>query len=211
MSLPQFFCLIRQHLVLFLSATTLGMLSGLVLAVTSPSEYTATGAAVVTPAVAQGSDATQYALYIQNQMQSYRQLAGTLSILAPAAARLQLNDSPPDLMNRVRVKVPPGTSILEISGRGANADEAAALATEVSTELARAIVRLSPKASNRPLTHVTILQAPRDFVTEARASKKLYAATGLALGLLIAAVVSLARESIPGNRGVLTKWKEKRG
>lgn len=196
MSLVNLIHLARRHRLLFYMLALLGILSGLTLAAVTPAEYTAKGAVAVTAAGVQGPEVTQYAQYVQNQMQSYRQLATTTSVLAPVAARLHLSESPSNLAGRLRVNVPPGTSIIEVSSRATEANDATSLATQVAAELSRSIVRLSPRSGNRPIIQVTSLQAPIDYVTQSQASKKLYAGVGLVLGISAAASVALLRESL---------------
>src|SRR5438105_12000647 len=143
-------------------------------------------------------DLTQGAAYTQNLMPSFGALATTASVLDPVNQQLGLHLSDSKLAKMVHAKYSTGAVILQIYVIGPSANQAAAIANAVATQLANAVKQLSPAVSQggaKQLSATVVAPAPVPRSAIAAGSRKKVLVEGLVGGLLLGLVLVLLREA----------------
>lgn len=138
----------------------------------------------------------QLSNYARSRIDSYAELATKPYVLDPVIERLGLTQSATSLRGSVSVTRTLNTEILDVRAKSSDPERAADLANAVSEELALAVDRLEGVegvegvAASVRLTVIAEAQVPR-FPIEP--SKRLYAMTGLMVGLALAVAIALLR------------------
>jgi succinoglycan biosynthesis transport protein ExoP len=145
------------------------------------------------------SDLTQGATYTQNLMPSFSALATTASVLDPVTAQLGLHLTDSQLANKIRVKTTTGAAILQIFVTDSSAQQSAAIANAVATQLAKSVGTLSPAVTQggaKQLNATVVGQATVPREPLATSGKKKRYAEGFLGGLIVGALLVLGREML---------------
>lgn len=143
------------------------------------------------------SDLSQSATYTQNLMQSFAAVATSPAVLDPVNQQLGLRLTDSQLAKRVHVKAALGTVVLQISVVGPSAQQAAAIANGVATQLSKSVGTLSPAVAQsgaKQLSATVVAPAPVPHSALATSGKKKLYLEGLIGGLVLGICLALLRE-----------------
>jgi capsular exopolysaccharide synthesis family protein len=123
-----------------------------------PSVYTATAQMVFAPNLP--ADATMETrhtaeLYLAGRMKTYAQVVTTDSVLQPVIDNLRLGVTVPELVEKLEVRIPADTSVIDLEVSAPTAAEAAAIANNIAGQMQLAVVNLEGAAS---VIQVAVLQ-----------------------------------------------------
>lgn len=183
-----------------LTAALVGCLVGALLAVVAASRaqrvYQATATTFVI--AAPSGDSTSSAYLVQQQVQSFAQLASTPLVLERTAKKLGDGTSMTDVENAVNVKASLNTSIITLSGQASTPESAQRLANALTDAFSESVVAYAPKSENGQalvlLKKVSDAELPTDPVAPRRS---VYLVTGALLGLLVGLVADWLRRRLP--------------
>ena len=180
----------------------IGALVGLVYAATRPVLYESTSSVYV---ASEGGDTTseqlQGSTYLQNQVQSYAELATKAVVLDPVIARLGLKqasgarETSTDLAKRVTADLDINTVIITVTAVDQSAERSARIANQVTASLSQVATRLStPKSSRTPAITVSSVEQGTVPTTPSSPNVPFLVLTGLGVGLLLGLLYAFGRQ-----------------
>jgi capsular exopolysaccharide synthesis family protein len=132
--------------------------------------------------------------YTEQRMRSYATLLAGRAGAEAVRRRLNLSESVEGIRHKIRVSVPPNSSIATITARDASPQLAKAIAQVLAAEAPNLIAALeSPARNERPPIQLSVIN-PAGVPTARIASKAVYLALGAVLGLLAGIGSALLRE-----------------
>ena len=199
---------LRKRWWLIMGLALLLAVGGFVNAKTTTPMYASTAQSYATLSQAGSvSELAQGSTYTQNLMQSFALLAMTPTVLEPVIEDLELGTTPTRLEGTLTVTVPLDSFIIEIRATSADAEEAAAVADGVATELAAAVQRLAPNATDEGaivrLETVAPAVVPNyPYEPHTRREVLIWGAGGVVLGVLAALVWALTDTRVRRERDI---------
>lgn len=192
----------RSHWVVLLVVAGVGLLCGLGRVALSAPRYSATASLLVSAADPdEGTDQTyqsSVATAITDSMSTYSSLTTSGLVLNEVNNRLGLGESSTELAKQVSATVPLGTAIVEVTATGDNAEAASRLADTTVAVLGEQITSSGMKqVTGSPALKTVTIGNGSDAVTEAGPSPVTNGALGLAAGLVIGCLITLALEPAP--------------
>ncbi len=201
MTLMELLALLRRGFRLIAVAVAAGALLGAAWAQATPTTYAATATLGVVPHSGQGPRGESGpAGPVGDHMQTFSAAASTAQVLLPVKQQLGLEESVPQLRQRVRVRVPAAATLLEITATAPDADSAVALADATAGSLSGAIGKLVPGTGSQPGVSTVTLQQGADAVVHEGASLPLFTVAGAAFGLVAGVLAVRAREAAANRR-----------
>lgn len=196
---PQaYFQALRKRWWLIAGIALLLAAGGFVNAKTTTPMYASSASSYVTLSQAGSiSELAQGSTYTQNLMESFALLATTPTVLDPVIDELDLDTTSTRLANTLTASVPLNSFVIEVRATSADAQEAAAVADGVATELATVVQRLAPNsadggASVRLETVAPAVVPNYPYEPNTRLEVMIWGAGGVVLGVLAALVWALA-------------------
>jgi receptor protein-tyrosine kinase len=176
-----------------LAGTALTLLLDLV----ATSTYTSTSKVLVSPArtaVTTSSEAYSAALLAQQRVASYKDIANGDTVAQDVVDRLDLHLTAAQLEDRIAVTAPTGTTLLTVSVRDPDADQAQRIATQAAESIVTIIDRLEDtRGQGRPVLRAAVVGAEPPAVASTASpawrSPVLGTVGGLLVGLGLAVVV----------------------
>lgn len=159
--------------------------------------YTATSSVYLT--IASGPTAANLAqgsTYLQDQMDSFGELATSSRVLNAVIDDLKLNTTAKDLAKNVTAVVPRNTVILQLGATDSDPRTAASIANALTTEFDQQLSLVGPKSvTGTPLVGAQSIQVALPPSTQTSPNTKVNTAIGLLVGLALgcAAVYIAAR------------------
>lgn len=193
MELRHYARLILRYWLLLLIATAVGGAAGVLLTVAQPDEYrTSTILGVVGTTDSAGAKKTsdpgrayQSQLLGQSAVATYEALATSQVVLHDAAASIGHGLDAGTLARELTVKVPPGTSLVELTVQDGKPGRAQQIATEIGSSLTTQAAKVAPTNAGAPVPRLVVVQPAARPAGPVDAGLTVNALIGAMLGLLI--------------------------
>ena len=195
MSLSDYLGMLRHNWFLIVALGVLGAGGAYAYAASLSPVYQATASLYVSvPGGESVGELVQGATYARGRIDSYAELATKPYVLDPVIAELGLDRSASSLRGDVSVTRTLDTEILDVRAKSTDPARAASLANAVSLQLARAVTELETVAGDTgPSVRLTVIAEATEPRFPVEPSKRLYAATGLILGIALGVGIALMR------------------
>jgi succinoglycan biosynthesis transport protein ExoP len=190
MDLARLLATARQHLLLFLVCTTLGLAAGGTYAALRDPVYSASSTVLF--AVDRGSSVSELAegtTFARELAPSYAMIVTMPIVLDPVIQRLGLTTTAAKLRGQIAVQMDQGSLIMEIRARDSSAQRAADVAVAVAEQLVRTVPTLSVQAPEQARVSVTTISRGVDVATKTTLSLPVGLALGALLGLVLASAL----------------------
>ena len=191
----RYLSVLRQHWVALVASAVLGLLGGVAVTLPAAPQYRST--ATVFVGFSRGgsvSELVQGSTYTQGLVQSYVRVISTPAVLQPVIDELGLDTTPRRLARSLSVDAALDTVLIDVTATWGSAQGSADIANSVATHLPAAVSALSPANPDGSAAITITTVAPATAPSYAAAPRRtLYAAAGLALGLLAGAALVLVR------------------
>jgi len=191
----RYLSVLRQHWVVLVVSTVLGLLAGVAVTLPAAPQYRAT--ATVFVGFSRGgsvSELVQGSTYTQGLVQSYVRVISTPAVLQPVIDDLGLDTTPRRLARSLSVDAALDTVLIDITATRGSAQGAADVANSVAAHLPAAVSALSPADPDGSAAITITTVAPATAPGFASAPRRtLFAAAGLVLGLAAGAALVIAR------------------
>lgn len=136
MELRDYLRILLKNWVLIALITLVGAAGGWAYATLATPVYTASAKVFVsTTGAASTSELAQGNSFTLQRVQTYSDLVKTSAVIEPTIEALGLDASVPEIRSRVSASSPQNTTIIDVTASGADAESAAALATETARQL----------------------------------------------------------------------------
>jgi polysaccharide biosynthesis transport protein len=198
-TITQFVQVIRRSWVAVVALTILGALVGVAVALLQTPIYVANAQLFVSVSdhITNGTDLSQGGTFAQSEVQSFREVVTSPTVLEPVLARLKLRTSTQALASNVGVTVPLNTVLMDLSVKDASPTRARDIANEIARQSAVVMQALvTPRGQNVSPVRVTVTQWATTPLTPVSPRKDLNLALGLLAGLALGCFVAVARESV---------------
>jgi capsular exopolysaccharide synthesis family protein len=191
----EYVAVLRKHWVVIVVVAVLGFAGGFAYSKTLPPSYRATASVYVSlPQGESVSELVQGSTYAGNTVPSLANLARQPVVLNPVIDQLELSTTATSLAKSVTVESPLNTTVLEIAAVSGNAQRSADIANAVAEQLPKTVTALGGwSADTRPAIQIRTVGAAVPPSYAFSPNTKLNAATGGALGAVLAVVFVLAR------------------
>lgn len=198
MGLHDYLSILRKYWISVAAVFLAGTMAGALVSLISKPTYTATTSIFLT--VQSGSSAgelNQGSTYAENQVRSYARVVTKPIVLQPVIDRLELDETPELLAERVTASVPVNTAIIEIEVTDGEPVRTADIANEVGRQVVRIVDALSPAGAGGSKTVEATVIAPAS-VPAAWTSPRVLVnlVLGALLGLLLGFGQALLRNSL---------------
>lgn len=193
MELRDYLRVLRKQWMLIVGLTLVGVVVAATYSILTTKVYEASAKVFVSSQASDNlSDLVQGNSFTQQRVQTYADLVDTPVVLAPVAAKLGLALTPQQLSDHISATTPAGTTIIDITATSTKPMQAALIANETASSLAKTVQTLETpngKGSVSPvkLTRVQIADVP-DSPSSPRMWLNIFLGglMGLAAGVLIA-------------------------
>ena len=181
--------IVRRRWIVLVLALIAGIALAAAYSLVTPAVYKATAKSYVST-VPTGNvlDANQGALYAQQVVASYADLAGTQYVLDPVIDQLGLDTTADRLADDVDISTSSNSAVLEVTVADRSPRGAAVIANAINERLSEAVQRLTTDAKSGQLVRVTPVQ--RALPPEGRSSPNL--PVNLVLGAVAGVVLAAA-------------------
>ena len=143
MTLRDYVFIVARNWIVVAVTMAIGLVTALVLAVTSPSTYTTSAQVLFTGhAPTSGQDLAYVGSYVQNRMQTYSNLEQSTSLLTSVTAALGTDESPGELGDRVEIDVSQLDTVATVHATDSTAEGAARTANALAGAFLDAVQRL---------------------------------------------------------------------
>ncbi len=208
MELRDYLAALRRHWVIWVGATLVGALAGLLVFTVTPKTYEASSTVFVSVSPSIPNSAS----FVQQRVKSYPEIVTSEAVLAPVREELGLYASLAILRTRVTATNPPDTTQLHVTVSGPDGAEAAAIANAVADRFADVVETLETPSSGDEPVHLTVAD-PAVAPTSPSSPVLLYLVAlglvaGLFLGLAGAVVRSRMDTTLHSEDGVRRAWGE---
>ena len=151
-------------------------------------QYTATSSVYLTIATGpSASNLAQGSTYLQDQMDSFGELATSARVLNTVIDDLHLNTTAKELAKSVTATIPRNTVILQIDAIDPDPRTAASIANAVTTEFSQQLATVGPKSTTgTPLVEAQSIQVALPPATQTSPNNTVNTALGLLVGLALA-------------------------
>ena len=161
--------------------------------VVQPRTYQSTAQAILTQRPAAGQAMTDGA-FADAAVANYARIATTPYVLDRVRERLALQVSRAELVDRVDAVPVAGTAVIEVTARASDARQAADIANAVVAQLGIAARQITPAVQGSPVITVTQVQQAIFARSPIAPSAAMYAALGIATGLVLGIALVVLRE-----------------
>jgi polysaccharide biosynthesis transport protein len=198
----------RRNWLLILAFFLLGLGAAGAYCVVQPAQYQSTAKVFVSTQTASNvNDLTQGALYTQQAIKSYANVATAPIVLEPVIDRLGLDMTATELAEKVSCEVSLETVVLQITARDQSPAVAAGIANAISARLADVVDELTPtnqgEVSPVRITEIQGATAPLEPVTpNVRMALLVGAVAGLVIGCGLAVLRETTNTRIRGRRDI---------
>ncbi|WP_342372835.1 polysaccharide biosynthesis tyrosine autokinase [Propioniciclava soli] len=197
MSVAEYFAIIRRNLGLILILAILGGASLFLYSETQPKLYQSYASTMVIPR--QGgstSELVQGSNYVQNNVQTYAQLAASPYVLQPVVDQLGLQESAAALGRRISIDTPLNTTIMQIAVSDQSPEQAQRIAESVTASLTQAVHDLAPTVAGSASVRLETIAPASLPVSYVSPDRRLYLIVGVAAGLALALAIAFLREQL---------------
>jgi tyrosine-protein kinase len=196
MDIDAYIHLMRAHRVVIGLCLLAGVAMAGVIALAYPAPYQASVQLYGSSGAISTGEGTAYEgqRYTQQRMRSYATLLAGRAGAEAVRERLSLSESVESIRHKIRVSVPPNSSIATISARDASPQLAKAIAQVLGSEAPSLIAALESPGKRERLPIQLSVVNPAQVPTARIASKAIYLALGALLGLLAGIGSALWRE-----------------
>ncbi|MGY1745698.1 YveK family protein [Blastococcus sp. SYSU D00695] len=211
MELRDYLAALRRHWAVWVGATVVGALGGLLVFSLTPKTYEASSTVFVSVSPSIPNSAS----FVQQRVTSYPALVRSEAVLAPVLEDLDLDESLTDLRARVSATNPPDTTQLHVTVSGPDPAEAAEIANAVADRFADTVETLETPSSGDEPVHLTV--ADPAVAPDSPSSPVLLfvlslgVLAGLFLGLAAAVVRSRTDTTLATEDGLRLAWGEDGG
>lgn len=189
MDLRDYVVLVARHWIVLAAAVVAGVVTaGVAIFLVTP-QYESTAQVVFTAQNAgDGQDIAFAGNYVQGRIQTYKDLATSPVVLTAALGSVGSDDSASSLEDRTKIEVSQIDTVVDVSVRDPEADEAAEAANAIANALIAKVAELetgqnaSPKA---PRISGVIVGPAEEEDSPASPKKPLYLLAGLLAGLFV--------------------------
>ncbi|WP_051683828.1 YveK family protein [Blastococcus sp. URHD0036] len=211
MELRDYLAALRRHWAIWVGATLVGALAGLLVFAVTPKTYEASSTVFVSVSPSIPNSAS----FVQQRVKSYPEIVTSEAVLAPVMDELDLDVSLAELRTRVSATNPADTTQLHVTVSGTDPVEAAAIANAVSDHFADVVETLETPSSGDEPVHLTVAD-PAVAPTSPSSPVLLYVLAlgviaGLFLGLAGAVVRSRMDTTLHTGDDVRRAWGEEPG
>ncbi len=198
MELRDYLRILHKNWVLIIAITLLGIAAAAGLTLLQKPEYTAKTSLYVSVQNDSGGvgELVQGSNFARQSVQSYSRIVATDSVLQPVVEELGLEQSAAALAGQVTTTVAPNTSVIDITVRDGNPDNAAALANAIGTSFADLVQHElePPTADGASPVKITTVQSAVAPTSAVSPRPTLNIALGGLLGLALAIGAALLRD-----------------
>lgn len=150
MTLRDYVFIVARNWIVVAVTIAIGLVTALVLAVTTQSTYTTSAQVLLTGhAPTSGQDLAYAGSYVQSRMQTYSNLEQSTSLLTSVTAALGTDESPGELANRVEIDVSQLDTVATVHASDSTAEGAARTANAVAGAFLTAVEQLEAEDSTR--------------------------------------------------------------
>ena len=211
MELRDYLAALRRHWAIWVGATLVGALGGLLVFSLTPKTYEATSTVFVSVSPSIPNSAS----FVQQRVKSYPEIVTSEAVLEPVLDELGLDESLASLRSRVSATNPPDTTQLHVTVSGPDPEEAAAIANVVADRFADVVETLETPSSGDEPVHLTVAD-PAVAPSSPSSPVLLYTLVlgllvGLFLGLAGAVLRSRADTTLHTEEDVRRAWGEDTG
>ncbi|KAA1425339.1 polysaccharide biosynthesis tyrosine autokinase [Mumia zhuanghuii] len=188
---------LRRRWLLITGCVVVALAVAGVLLVRATPEYTSTTRLFVSTPQADGTDAYQGGLFSQQRVASYATLLTGEAVAKRVVDRLDLDESPSEISEKISATVVPETVILEVQARDPDPEQAQAIAAATAEEFTAYVGELETSGSDDgPPIKATVVDSAT--LPESPTTPDIPRTLGLALllGLLVGVGAALLRETL---------------
>lgn len=198
MNLSEIFRTVRSRWTVVALVGLLGVAAAAALTFTQTPKYVSSAKVYISIASASSTtDLQQGAVYAQQVVKSYADIATTPFVLDSVRSELNLSTPVAALAEEILVSAPPDETVLEIEVTDSSPRRAADIANSVARRLSSAVSELSPTSSGeRTPIRITQVQTANVSLSPSYPRPVLNLAVGLLLGLAAGLVASIVRENL---------------
>lgn len=196
---------LRRNLVIIISILIIGLSAGILVALSTPTRYTASVELFVSPQTAGAASTSELNLarsYAQQATSSYASLIPSSIVLQPVIDDLGLDTTVSSLGSRVEVTTSPASTAMTVSVANGNPGQAARIANAIGDSFTRIVATQleRPVGTQASIVRIDTLEAAQVPLTPSAPNVPLIitlgALVGLGIGVLAAAVRSLLDDRI---------------